>query len=77
MLRVAILAAAMFVFARVRACAQQLYPLPPQPAGVAVADAGMGRRRRCQRTSIARRFDLAVTEAFAGVHPLMGETRAC
>jgi CubicO group peptidase (beta-lactamase class C family) len=67
-------AAAVLMFAGA-AAGQELHPLPPQPAGAPwptqdwetaplPADA--------DRAAI----DLAVTEAFAGVHPLMGETRA-
>jgi len=73
MLRV-ILAAAFWIGAAA-ASAQQLHPLPPQPAGVAwpgddweVAPLPSDLDRPA--------FDLAVTEAFAGVHELMGETRA-
>ncbi len=75
MLRGALAALFMVFAAAGAASAQALYPLPPQPAGVAWPT---------QDWTIAPlpadvdapAFDLAVTEAFGGVHELMGETRA-
>lgn len=69
-----VVAAAIFALAA-SAHAQQLHPLPPQPPGLdwptqAWAEAPLP--RDVDRAA----FDLAVTEAFAGVHELMGETRA-
>jgi CubicO group peptidase (beta-lactamase class C family) len=55
--------------------AQTLYPLPPQPAGVAWPGADWETAPLPADVDRAA-YDLAVTEAFAGVHPLMGETRA-
>lgn len=55
--------------------AQQLAPLPPQPAGLAWPTTEWA--EAAVPDDVDRpAFDLAVTEAFAGVHPLMGETRA-
>lgn len=55
--------------------AQELYPLPAQPAGVAWPTQDW--QTAPLPTDVDRpAFDLAVTEAFAGVHPLLGETRA-
>jgi CubicO group peptidase (beta-lactamase class C family) len=55
--------------------AQQLYPLPAQPAGVAWPTQDW--QTAPLPADVDRpAFDLAVTEAFAGVHPLLGETRA-
>lgn len=68
------LAALIFLFAA-EAAAQTLYPLPPQPAGVAWPGADWESAPLPGDVDRAT-FDLAVTEAFAGVHPLMGETRA-
>lgn len=55
--------------------AQTLYPLPPQPAGVAWPGADWETAALPADVDRAA-YDLAVTEAFSGVHPLMGETRA-
>lgn len=55
--------------------AQALYPLPPQPAGVAWPGADWETAELSSDVNRAA-YDLAVTEAFAGVHPQMGETRA-
>lgn len=55
--------------------AQQLHPLPPQPAGLAWPTQAWETAPLPGDVDRAA-FDLAVTEAFAGVHPLMGETRA-
>jgi CubicO group peptidase (beta-lactamase class C family) len=68
------LAAAVLVCATA-AQAQTLYPLPPQPAGVAWPGADWETAPRPNDLDRAA-YDLAVTEAFAGIHPLMGETRA-
>jgi CubicO group peptidase (beta-lactamase class C family) len=57
------------------AAAQQLHPLPPQPAGVAWPTQDWTEAPLPSDVDRAA-FDLAVTEAFSGVHPLMGETRA-
>jgi CubicO group peptidase (beta-lactamase class C family) len=55
--------------------AQELYPLPAQPAGVAWPTQDW--QTAPLPADVDRpAFDLAVTEAFAGVHPLLGETRA-
>ncbi|MEZ5995716.1 MAG: serine hydrolase [Hyphomonadaceae bacterium] len=70
-----VLAAAMLLFSPVAARAQPLYPLPQQPAGVAWPGADW-ENADLPRDVDRAAFDLAVTEAFAGVHPLMGETRA-
>ena len=48
---------------------------PPRSPAARLADAEW-EKRRCRPTCDRAAFDLAVTEAFAGVHPLMGETRA-
>lgn len=55
--------------------AQALYPLPPQPAGVAWPTTDWAVAPLPSDVDGAA-FDLAVTDAFAGVHPQMGETRA-
>lgn len=55
--------------------AQALYPLPGQPAGVAWPAADWEAAALPADVDRAA-YDLAVTEAFAGVHPQMGETRA-
>lgn len=68
------LAALIFLFAA-EAAAQTLHPLPSQPAGVAWPGADWESAPLPGDVDRAT-FDLAVTEAFAGVHPLMGETRA-
>ncbi|OQW64082.1 MAG: hypothetical protein A4S17_06715 [Proteobacteria bacterium HN_bin10] len=53
----------------------QLHPLPSQPAGVAWP--GVDWESAPLPADVDRAaYDLAVTEAFAGLHPLMGETRA-
>ncbi len=69
-----LIAAAVLVFAA-SAQAQALHPLPPQPAGLAWPGAEW--ETAPLPTDVDRAaYDLAVTEAFAGVHPQMGETRA-
>jgi CubicO group peptidase (beta-lactamase class C family) len=73
MLRGALIAAIWMVAAN--AVAQQLHTLPPQPAGVAWPTQEWAEAPLPNYVDRAA-FDLAVTEAFAGVHPLMGETRA-
>ena len=70
-----VLAAAVLVFAGGAAAAQELYPLPPQPAGVAWPTQDWQTAPLPADVDRAA-FDLAVTEAFAGMHPQMGETRA-
>lgn len=70
----AVLAVAIWACAAA-AWAQQVYPLPPQPAGVAWPGADW-ETAPLPRDVDRPAFDLAVTEAFAGVHDLMGETRA-
>jgi CubicO group peptidase (beta-lactamase class C family) len=69
-----VLAAIVVTFASV-ASAQQLHPLPPQPAGIAWPTQEWTEAPLPSDVDRAA-FDLAVTEAFAGMHPLMGETRA-
>ena len=74
MLRVA-LAAAIWVCVAAIAHAQQLLPLPPQPAGVAWPT------RAWEEAPLPRdvdraAFDLAITDAFASNDGAMGETRA-
>ncbi|ANP46890.1 hypothetical protein ATE48_13680 [Candidatus Viadribacter manganicus] len=66
--------AAILAFAA-SAQAQTLPPLPPQPAGVAWPGADWEAAQLPADVDRAA-YDLAVTEAFAGVHPQMGETRA-
>lgn len=66
--------AAVLAFAA-SAQAQTLYPLPPQPADVAWPGADWETAPLPADVDRAA-YDLAVTEAFAGVHPQMGETRA-
>jgi CubicO group peptidase (beta-lactamase class C family) len=68
------IAAAVLVCATA-AQAQTLYPLPPQPAGVAWPGADWETAPLPDDVDRAA-YDLAVTEAFAGIHPQMGETRA-
>lgn len=69
-----LIGAAALLFATA-AQAEELYPLPAQPAGMVWptrewAEAPLP-------TDVDRAaFDLAVTEAFAGPHPVLGETRA-
>lgn len=55
--------------------AQQLYPLPPQPAGVAWPTQEWAEAPLPADVDRAA-LDLAITEAFAGRHALLGETRA-
>jgi CubicO group peptidase (beta-lactamase class C family) len=57
------------------ASAQTPAPLPAQPVGVAWPTQDWP-TAPLPRDLDRAAFDLAVTEAFAGVHPLMGETRA-
>lgn len=66
--------AAVLAFAA-SAQAQTLYPLPQQPANIAWPGADWETAPLPDDVDRAA-YDLAVTEAFAGVHPLMGETRA-
>ena len=73
MLRGLILAAVLVCATSVQA--QTLHPLPRQPAGVAWPGADWETAPLPADVDRAA-YDLAVTEAFAGVHPLMGETRA-
>jgi len=73
MLRV-VFVAAILAFAA-SAHAQTLPPLPPQPAGVAWPGADWEAAQLPADVDRAA-YDLAVTEAFAGPHPQMGETRA-
>jgi len=74
MLRGAILALVVAT-AGANAAAQELVPLPPQPAGVAWPTQEWETAPLPADVDRAA-YDLAVTEAFAGVHPLFGETRA-
>ncbi len=69
-----VLAAVVFLYAGAVA-AQDLHPLPPQPAGLAWPTQDWETAPLPEDVDRAA-FDLAVTEAFAGVHPQMGETRA-
>lgn len=69
------LAALVWVVVAAGASAQTLTPLPSQPADVAWPGADW-ETALPPRDLDAATFDLAVTEAFAGAHPLMGETRA-
>lgn len=69
-----VMAAAVLCFASA-AAAQALYPLPAQPAGVPWPTQDWQTAPLPADVDRAA-FDLAVTEAFAGEHPLMGETRA-
>lgn len=57
------------------AAAQELHPLPPQPAGLAWPTQSWAEAPLPRDVDRAA-FDLAVTEAFAGVHDQLGETRA-
>jgi CubicO group peptidase (beta-lactamase class C family) len=68
-----VLAAAVCAIAT--AAEAQLYPLPSQPPGVAWPAADW-ETAPLPHDVDRPAHDLAVTEAFAGVHPLMGETRA-
>lgn len=71
----AYLIAAIFLACAASAYAQQLHPLPPQPGGLAWPDGDWQSAPLPSDTDRAA-YDLAVTEAFAGIHPQMGETRA-
>ncbi|HVK82066.1 MAG TPA: serine hydrolase, partial [Verrucomicrobiae bacterium] len=70
----ALMGAAALLFATA-ANAQSLYPLPPQPAGLAWPTPEWAEAPLPADVDRAA-FDLAVTEAFSGPHPLLGETRA-
>ena len=70
----ALLSACALLFATA-ANAQMLYPLPPQPAGLAWPTQEWAEAPLPADVDRAT-FDLAITEAFAGRHPLLGETRA-
>ncbi len=74
MLRVAILAAALVLGLGV-ASAQTLRPLPPQPAGIPFPTTEWTTAPLANDVDQAA-LDLALTEAFADVHPDLGETRA-
>ncbi len=67
--------AALFLSFATSAQGQELYPLPPQPLGVAWPGADWETAALPADVDRAA-YDLAVTEAFAGMHPQMGETRA-
>lgn len=69
------LAALVWVVVAASASAQTLAPLPSQPAGVAWPGADWETAPQ-PRDLDAATFDLAITEAFAGPHPVLGETRA-
>jgi CubicO group peptidase (beta-lactamase class C family) len=70
-----VLAAALVCAAASTAHAQTLHPLPAQPAGLAWPTEDW--QSAPLPADVDRpAFDLAVTEAFAGVHPQLGETRA-
>jgi CubicO group peptidase (beta-lactamase class C family) len=75
MLRRAIGAGLFWIAATGAALAQQLQPLPAQPAGLAWP---MPDWQTAALPGDVERaaYDLAVTEAFSGPHPLLGETRA-
>jgi CubicO group peptidase (beta-lactamase class C family) len=77
MLRGAILALVFATAGASAAAAQEraLAPLPPQPAGVAWPTQEWETAPLPADVDRAA-YDLAVTEAFAGPHPLFGETRA-
>ncbi len=75
MLKSAILAAAMALALASAASAQQLVPLPQQPAGLAWPTVEWS-EAPLPRDVDGAAFDLAITEAFAGPHPQLGETRA-
>ena len=74
MLRAAVLAIGLALAASGGASAQ-LAPLPAQPEGLAWPTADW-QEAPLPRDVDRAALDLAVTEAFAGVHPQMGETRA-
>jgi len=67
--------AAMFLACAAPAWAQALHPLPPQPAGIAWPTQDW-QTAPLPRDVDRAALDLAVTEAFAGRHAQMGETRA-
>jgi|CXWL01.1.fsa_nt_gi CubicO group peptidase (beta-lactamase class C family) len=67
--------AVFWALATASAAHAQLFPLPPQPAGVAWPTQEWAEAQLPSDVDRAA-FDLAVTEAFAGPHDLMGETRA-
>ncbi len=76
MLRRLLVAAAFVLVGGAEAAqAQALHPLPSQPAGLAWPGEDWASAPLPADVDRAA-FDLAVTEAFAGVHPLFGETRA-
>jgi CubicO group peptidase (beta-lactamase class C family) len=75
MLRSALAAAFVFCATAGVAAAQQLHPLPTQPAGVGWPTQEWQTAPLPDDVDRAA-YDLAVTEAFAGVHPQFGETRA-
>jgi len=75
MLRGALTALFLVFAAAGAASAQALHPLPAQPAGVAWPTQDWT-TAPLPADIDAPAFDLAVTEAFGGVHELMGETRA-
>jgi CubicO group peptidase (beta-lactamase class C family) len=68
-------AAALVLIFATEAPAQALAPMPPQPAGVAWPTQDWATAPLPSDVDRAA-YDLAVTEAFAGVHPQFGETRA-
>src|SRR5690606_9134707 len=75
MLRGALAALAALALSASAGAAQTLHPLPPQPAGVPWPTQGWESAPLPADVDRAA-FDLAVTEAFAGLHPRMHETRA-
>jgi CubicO group peptidase (beta-lactamase class C family) len=75
MLRGALAALAVLVLSTGAGVAQTLHTLLPQPAGVAWPTQDWQTASLPADVDRAA-FDLAVTEAFAGPHPLMQETRA-
>lgn len=75
MLRAPVLAALLAIAGAGAALAQPLYPLPSHPARVAWPTREWAEAQLPGDVDRAA-YDLAVTEAFSGVHPLMGETRA-
>ncbi len=64
-----------FALAMVGQASAQLFPLPPQPAGLEWPNAQWPEAPLPRDVDRAA-FDLAVTEAFAGPHETMGQTRA-